>query len=99
MENFFFTFFTFLIRLHIMVSFKKSQILSFFIFLKKSKKIFGPLGHFLFLTHFEAKCVKMVFEFGLFSLFFIYIIVVKNSAKNRKKILTHFEAKCVKKNE
>jgi hypothetical protein len=59
-----------------MVLFTKIQILPFFIFLKKSKNFFGPFGHFLFLTHFEAKCVKMVFEFGLFSFFFIYNIVV-----------------------
>ena len=80
-----------------MVSFKKIQNLPKKYFLKKSQKIFGPLGHFLFLTHFASKCVKMVFEFGLFSFFFIYNIVAKNFAKNRKKILTHFEAKCVKK--
>jgi hypothetical protein len=79
-----------------MVSFGKSQILPFFIFLKKSKKIFGPLGHFSFLTHFTSKCVKIKKNFSKTAKKSIYIMRDPKPAKKPWTFLTHFEVKCVK---
>ena len=79
-----------------MVSLKNSHFLPFFIFLKKSEKIFGPLGHFLFLTHFEAKCVKIKKNFSKTAKKSIYKMRDPKNTKKPWTFLTHFDAKCVK---
>ena len=94
--NFFFTFFTFFIRLHIMGWTLKIRKMTKKYFLEKSEKIFGPLGHFLFLTHFTSKCVKIKKNFSKTAKKSIYIMKGIKNTKKPWTFLTHFEAKCVK---
>ena len=94
--KFFFTFFTFFIRLHIMGWTLKIWKMTKKYFLEKSEKNFGPLGHFLFLTHFTSKCVKIKKNFSKTAKKTIYIMKNMKNIKKPWTFLTHFEAKCVK---